>query len=50
MKKRFFALFLTLVNLLFVVSIAAADKADKVVGPLCFIWGYEPDFPESLKK
>lgn len=49
MKKRLFALFLTLVNLLFVVSIAAASNADKANG-LCVIWGYEPEFPESLKK
>lgn len=49
MKKRLFALFLTLVNLLFVVSIAAANQADKVE-KLCVVWGYEPEFPESLKK
>ena len=50
MKKRLVALFLTLVNLLFVVSIAAASNADKIVDPLCICWGYEPEFPESLKK
>lgn len=49
MKKRLFTIFLTLVNLLFVISVAVADKGDKLVGPNCWAFGYEPELPERLK-
>jgi cyclic lactone autoinducer peptide len=49
MKKRLFTIFLTLVNLLFVASVAVANNGDKIVGPGCWAFGYEPELPERLK-